>query len=330
MCNHCELKGVSRIKEEHIKEFKSDSWQSWEEQRSPFDMKYYRVFSSGIKEQLENKTASSEWFDTTIRGMYQEIGTHFAKLLFQGGKKSLQVDKMLFVNYDSSGRTIQVNEQLDEKFIGSEIVIRDAYRRTIRSIDGFKLTLDLAINVRTGDAVQVLKSDFDIFVILFVKQLIDNYLTNVIARKVLGLTSTTQKDIALLTAFAQELREANPDYSDTKIQRLVTDKLNKIAKDRAKVITNSEVAEASNLGGYISANLGLRKKKTWISRRDDRVRNSHIAMEGISIPIDEIFNVPSAIDPATLPIDLMRFPKDSSLGADLSNIINCRCAADYE
>lgn len=62
---------------------------------------------------------------------------------------------------------------------------------------------------------------------------------------------------------------------------------------------------------------GLQMTKTWISSRDDRTRESHEELDGVTIPVDEPFVIDG---------DEGMFPGDFS---EARNVINCRCAVQY-
>lgn len=57
-------------------------------------------------------------------------------------------------------------------------------------------------------------------------------------------------------------------------------------------------------------------RKVWITENDDRVRAAHQEVDGLDIPINEYFNVGNSS---------MLFPGDSVNGAELKEILNCRC-----
>jgi len=59
-----------------------------------------------------------------------------------------------------------------------------------------------------------------------------------------------------------------------------------------------------------------RLDKIWITARDDRVRDSHEALEGVRIPYDEVF------------VNGLRYPHDENGAA--SEVINCRCVIMME
>lgn len=93
----------------------------------------------------------------------------------------------------------------------------------------------------------------------------------------------------------------------------------------ADFIGVSEVSLASNVGGWMAAtramfDTGAELQHEWCTVHDDRVRDAHSDMDGVTIPFSEPFRVPSKYG-----YDLMMFPGDVSLGAGPYNIVNCRC-----
>lgn len=83
--------------------------------------------------------------------------------------------------------------------------------------------------------------------------------------------------------------------------------------DRAVNAAKSESNVINNYRDY-SQNKG-KTKKTWVTMLDDRVRDSHVVMEGKTIGIDDIFIVGTS---------KLRFPCDTMYDPDPSEIINCR------
>lgn len=61
-------------------------------------------------------------------------------------------------------------------------------------------------------------------------------------------------------------------------------------------------------------------QKTWITMRDTKVRATHQLMDGVTIPVNQPFQLPGG---------LMMYPADSSLGVSFKEIVNCRCHAMY-
>lgn len=90
---------------------------------------------------------------------------------------------------------------------------------------------------------------------------------------------------------------------------------------RSMTIARTEVTAASNIatqktGEYVAERYELDITKRWITARDASVRDSHVSMEGVEVPLDELFNVNGS---------MMLCPGDTSNGADIGEVANCRC-----
>lgn len=65
----------------------------------------------------------------------------------------------------------------------------------------------------------------------------------------------------------------------------------------------------------------VRIPKEWVTVGDSKVRSIHSAADGQTVLINEAFEVGG---------ELLRQPGDTSLGASVKNIVNCRCSAQYD
>lgn len=92
------------------------------------------------------------------------------------------------------------------------------------------------------------------------------------------------------------------------------------SKDRAMFMSENESESAHNYKEFGEALASGKTHKRWIDMRDTRVRKTHSIVGGTVMPIKEPFLVGDS---------LLMFPKDTSLGADASEIVNCRCIAQY-
>lgn len=90
--------------------------------------------------------------------------------------------------------------------------------------------------------------------------------------------------------------------------------------DRAITIAENDANTIMNAQEYNDAVESGKRKKQWLTMRDELVRPTHQVVDSASIPIDEPFVVGDS---------LMMFPRDSSMGADASEIVNCRCSVEY-
>jgi HK97 family phage portal protein len=93
----------------------------------------------------------------------------------------------------------------------------------------------------------------------------------------------------------------------------------------SETIARTETVGASNFGNQEAALQAGIQTKSWISSRDERVRDEHTEID------DRTTAEPI---PVTMPFRLadgseLQYPGDSSLGADPGQIINCRCTTLY-
>lgn len=126
-------------------------------------------------------------------------------------------------------------------------------------------------------------------------------------------------------AFAEQVEKATRqnrgDYWTS------ADRASLIARVESNIVNNyRDFAIASNLegaGSAIARNRGNgKKRKTWVTMGDDRVRPSHVDMEDVTVPINSFFYVgPSK--------SKMRFPMDTLYDPDPNEILNCRCSCYY-
>lgn len=93
-----------------------------------------------------------------------------------------------------------------------------------------------------------------------------------------------------------------------------------LSKDRAVLTSENEANTVINYIEYIKAVESGKKNKKWIDTKDNKERKTHLEIGGSVIPINEYFFVGDS---------MMLFPKDTSMGADLKEIANCRCSIKY-
>jgi len=86
---------------------------------------------------------------------------------------------------------------------------------------------------------------------------------------------------------------------------------------KAMRVARTEVASASGFGQREAAKQsGVVKTKKWLSSRDDRVRDSHISIDGEEQPLDEPYS------------NGLMFPGDPS--GNTAEFIMCRCVESYQ
>ena len=105
-----------------------------------------------------------------------------------------------------------------------------------------------------------------------------------------------------------------------KIARRLKDVSEKSLKDSIR-IARTETTRVQNSAkmdiGKHGQELGFDMWKRWVATTDGRVREDHLAMNGVEVPQDEPFVLPDG--------SKMMFPADMSMGADASQVVNCRC-----
>lgn len=86
-------------------------------------------------------------------------------------------------------------------------------------------------------------------------------------------------------------------------------------------IARTEVTRVQNSAkmdiGKEGQRLGLDMWKRWVATTDGRVREDHLAMNGVEVPQDSPFIMPDG--------SKLMFPGDISLGAPPEQVIQCRC-----
>lgn len=90
--------------------------------------------------------------------------------------------------------------------------------------------------------------------------------------------------------------------------------------DRAVEIAKNESAIVNSHREFAEAKRRGKTRKTWHTMGDEKVRMSHVGMDGVTIGIDEMFDVNGSD---------MLYPGDTEHGADANEIINCRCWCTY-
>lgn len=161
----------------------------------------------------------------------------------------------------------------------------------------------------------------------------------------LNLTTADEKAIQNITALAHhDLKDLNATLSKNLVRDLakadrqgagivrmaeiVHDKYG-ISLGRAKAIARTTTTLAYNSAAHDRI-AEYAPFKEWIATvTDDRTRGSHRKMHHVIVEVGEPFHLP-AYTPAgakkAVPAADVLFPGDDSLGADLAQIINCRCS----
>lgn len=136
------------------------------------------------------------------------------------------------------------------------------------------------------------------------------------ASRITGISENTKE------LFRRILQQAQADgLSNQQTAKLLKDSY-AMSRKRALVISRTELGTAEMTGEYVGMQrLGLEGypvKKTWNARLDQNTRDAHVALHGVTIPLNEDFDVFGA---------RMSRPLDPKGPAE--QVINCRCALTY-
>lgn len=91
------------------------------------------------------------------------------------------------------------------------------------------------------------------------------------------------------------------------------------SKDRARAIAENESNSIWNHTEYEDA-VKNKKYKTWRTVMDNRVRDTHVEMNGVTIPINDVFHLQGGD---------CYYPRSDELGMDDSEICGCRCSLSF-
>lgn len=116
---------------------------------------------------------------------------------------------------------------------------------------------------------------------------------------------------AKATRFGQEVGLSTFAHQDDEYMTSADRAINMAATESNAIMCYGELSDA------IKAGLTMKKWRTII---DGREREWHEEVNGVTVPINEPFEVNG---------ELLMYPLDDSLGASADNIANCRCCAEY-
>lgn len=126
------------------------------------------------------------------------------------------------------------------------------------------------------------------------------------------VNKTTKDEIAsaILVTSAMDQREDRLGMLKTAIAAVFANLLGK----RQRVIAEHEAQTSFNAGTFFAGEMKSANNKTWVTRKDEKVRAAHRVLAGKSIPMSSAFEVAGAT---------LRFPGDPLAPPALT--INCRC-----
>lgn len=234
------------------------------------------------------------------------------------------------VIYSSTGRIISLDESYLEE-------LKSLLKRNYRKVS------DVFDNQTRRQIMDTI--DFDIYEL---DEVADNKLKKRIAMAIGAYILTRADNIAPKIAFTIQKELINQTnkviienasigkaVSNAEVANVVSNSFAEWGVNHSKTIAMTEVQDLAETSKYTENSsftelgeneeeIGLIEQgseKVWITAGDEKVRSSHSAIDGVVIPADQYFITGMGSS--------MRYCGDMSLGADLSDVINCRCETIY-
>lgn len=105
-------------------------------------------------------------------------------------------------------------------------------------------------------------------------------------------------------------------FTEDEIVSKILEEIPQLSQFRAQVIVENEIVASGNYGNSLAAEKsGVYTQKTWHTRRDNRVRRTHVTMEGETRLLSQKYS------------NQLRYPGDPD--GQPKEIINCRCFETY-
>lgn len=139
-----------------------------------------------------------------------------------------------------------------------------------------------------------------------------NWIRQQAGLKIKGIEQTTIERVRAAIAEGEEANESTPQ-----IAKRIKETYQDFGRYRSFVIARTETGAAAGVASQEAAKqTGMTLKKVWISSRDGRVRDSHVAIDGETKDMDEPYS------------NGCMFPGDPNGPAE--EVIQCRCTESYE
>ena len=140
--------------------------------------------------------------------------------------------------------------------------------------------------------------------------------TRLEAEKIMAETlERSLRQVAEQSRTEEQLREGM-----IRAQKIIQGSEREGLKKKISTLAKQVEAVSPEEGAIIILATSIQRRKQWGTMRDGRVRQTHQEVDGVEIAEHEAFLVGAS---------LMMYPGDDSLGADIEEIINCRCSVKY-
>lgn len=213
--------------------------------------------------------------------------------------------------YEESGIVLDANATKQEL----EDILAKHYKKTAATFSSEVVDdMNRAIRSSGYDEVDNKHPEVALALLIFIGSNINasaDFITNTSNKEIAFAVSKHGDDAAAATAYLRN-RGINRANSIALTE-------NQKAAEGAK-FTASEALSTAVSAVTIGTALVI-QKKTWISRRDGRVRPAHVMADGQERELSEPYFVMN---------EYLMYPGDTSLGATMPNIVHCRCVSVTE
>ena len=225
---------------------------------------------------------------------------------------------------------IKVEKEVEELNFTKNALVAEQYRDTLErqiidALDEKKIPYEPEYIKQLADDIITNRPVFEDIKDKRVKEIVQQVMSEVKPDRDFFIYRETLQN-RLTDAFIQNGIPLEDKYISQLVSDLIdttnrhTDDPYYLSKERALLIAQNEANTAYNHVDYITAKEEGKQYKTWITEGDERVRDAHVEVDMMTIPIDDYFLVGG---------DTMRYPHDY-LNSSPENLINCRCVCTYE
>jgi len=155
----------------------------------------------------------------------------------------------------------------------------------------------------------------------------NHYIEQSSLRQAMHIVDTTNKNIdSTIMKVAKDAAANNETLTNQQISQRVSSDFKKKNRNRTAGISKTEVQRVAEKTKNTEANIlsqaqkVKRIKKRWDATLDFHTRKEHAKADGQIVDLNEPFQVWG---------ELLMHPGDTSMGASLRNIINCRCTTQF-
>lgn len=220
--------------------------------------------------------------------------------------------------YSATGKVLNLNDSYHQEL---ESLLKKNYRGTSQDFDDFLRKKSSFY----GKLDEKKRHELDILIASTLLEAAQNRAKH-IAPKIIRTSQEVLHNKTMGYIAAQAVLGKTPAKKE--VAENVSKQFKKWGKDHAPIVATTETqtiaetskkVEADGIGDFLSGEgTKITINKKWCTAEDANVRPAHAQADGQSVSNNEPFEVDN---------EKMMFPADTSLGASLSNIINCRCSA---